>query len=155
FQGRFRSFLIGALIRFLADKADQRRALKRGGAAEHVSYDALEFAVQSDGVSASTHEASVVFDREWALAILENSLEGARAEYAHTERPGDFAVLQTFLPGGTDPLTYEAAAARLDVSVPALKSQIHRLRRRFRALVREEVAQTVSAPHEIDAEMLH
>ncbi|MCI0539391.1 MAG: hypothetical protein L0Z50_29635 [Verrucomicrobiales bacterium] len=155
FQGRFRSFLIGALIRFLADKADQRRALKRGGSAEHLSYDALQFVVESDGALASTHGAAALFDREWALTILENSLHRARTEYVQAERGGNFDVLQAFLPGGADPPTYEAAAGRLGISIPALKSEIHRLRHRFRAFVREEVAQTVSAPHEIDAEMAH
>jgi len=63
--------------------------------------------------------------------------------------------LKGFLPGGTEPPSYEAAAGQLDRSVPAFKSEVHRMRRRFRALVREEVLQTVSAPHEIDAEMAH
>jgi len=155
FQGRFRSFLIGALIRFLGDKADQRNAQKRGGSAEHISYDAAQSLAESNGALRSDNENSALFDREWALTILENSLKRVRAEYAEARQDRDFAVLQCFLPGGADPPTYETAAAQLGITLAALKSEIHRLRRRFRALVREEVAQTVSAPHEIDAEMAH
>jgi DNA-directed RNA polymerase specialized sigma24 family protein len=154
FQGRFRSFLIGALVRFLGDKADQRNALKRGGSAEHISYDALQSVAESNGALRSENESSALFDREWALTILENSLKRARAEYAEGDNR-EFDMLQCFLPGAADPPTYEMAAAQLDISVAALKSEIHRLRRRFRSFVREEVAQTVSAPHEIDAEMAH
>jgi RNA polymerase sigma-70 factor (ECF subfamily) len=155
FQGRFRSFLIGALIRFLGDKADQRKALKRGGAVEHVSYDVATSLVEGAGGLSSDLAGSLLFDREWALTILENSLKRARAEYAAAGRERDFAVLQAFLPGGADPPTYQATAEQLGISVPALKSEIHRLRHRFRTLVRAEVAQTVSAPHEIDVEMAH
>jgi DNA-directed RNA polymerase specialized sigma24 family protein len=155
FQGRFRSFLIGALVRFLGDKADQRKALKRGGSVEHVSYDAAAFVAEGGSDLTSGSEGSVLFDREWALTILENSLKRARAEYAEARRDHDFAALQAFLPGGADPPTYQAAAEQLGISVSALKSEIHRLRHRFRAFVREEVAQTVSAPHEIDVEMAH
>ena len=151
FQGRFRSFLIAALLRFLGDAADRRNALKRGGTVEHVSYDAVEFLAEVQSASSSP-EATALFDREWALTILENCLRRAREEHAQSERRYDFGVLHSFLPGGAQ-ISYEAAAARLGVSEPALKSEVHRLRRRFRELVREEVAQTVSAPHEIDTEM--
>src|SRR5262245_39812720 len=153
FQGRFRSFLIAALIRFLGDAADRRNALKRGGAVEHVSYNACESVAEIEGTFNSP-EATALFDREWALTILENCLRRAREEHAQAQRKQDFAVLQSLLPGGAQ-LSYDAAAARLEISEPALKSEVHRLRRRFRELVREEVAQTVSAPHEIDAEMTY
>jgi hypothetical protein len=142
-------------MRFLRDKANQRNALKRGGRTEHVSYDASQPVAESNGALTRSDESSILFDREWALTILENSLKRARAEYAEAQRDRDFSVLQAFLPGGADPPTYEAVAAQLGISMPALKSEVHRLRRRFRAFVREEVAQTVSAPHEIDAEMAH
>jgi len=155
FQGRFRSFLIGALIRFLRDKADQQNALKRGGSAEHVSYEGAQFLAESNGALACNEDTSTLFDREWALTILENSLKRVRNEYVDPQRERDFGVLQAFLPGGADPPTYQTAAGQLGISVAALKSEIHRLRRRFREFVREEVAQTVSAPHEIDAEMAH
>jgi len=152
-QGRFRSFLLGALVRFLADKADQRAALKRGGGLRQVSLDA-DAAAESEAALASMDDA-LAFDREWALTILETALARVRQQHATAERDSEFNVLKNFLPGGAEPPSYEVAAEQAGLTVAALKSEIHRMRRRFRALVREEVAQTVSAPHEIDAEMAH
>jgi len=152
-QGRFRSFLLGALVRFLADKADQRAALKRGGGVRQVSLDA-DAAVESEAALASMDDA-LAFDREWALTILETALGRVRHEYDQARRARAFAVLKSFLPGVGTPPSYEQAAEQAGLTVPALKSEIHRMRRRFRALVREEVALIVSAPHEIDAEMIY
>ncbi len=153
-RGRFRSFLLGALVRFLGDEADRRQAQKRGGAIHHVSFDAAEFKADTEPAMAGDERATL-FDREWALTILERALGRVRQEYAGTDRVSEFTVLKNFLPGAAQPPSYAAAAGQIGLSVPAFKSEVHRLRRRFRALVREEVAQTVSAPHEIDAEMTH
>lgn len=153
-QGRFRSFLLGALTRFMSDASDRRKALKRGGDIPHVSLDLVEpgddlpqSAAQSAGVS--------VFEREWALTILETALEKLRAEYAALGRAAEFEVWKNFLPGAAGTCSYETASQTLGVSLPAFKSEIHRLRRRLRGLVRGEIARTVSAPHEIEAEMAH
>jgi RNA polymerase sigma-70 factor (ECF subfamily) len=98
---------------------------------------------------------AVFFDREWALGILECSLDRIRHEFEMPGQSAHFAMLQHFLPSGVDPVAYEEAARELGMTVGALKSEVHRLRRHFRSLVREEVALTVSAPHEIDEEMAH
>jgi len=150
-QGRFRSFLLGALGRFLADAVDRRKALKRGGNVPHISFD---FAEASASVSSRRPDLTV-FDREWALTILETALDHLSADYVAGQREADFVVLKTFLAGGSEPSSYESAAAQLGVSLAAFKSEVHRLRRRLRALVRGEVARTVSAPHEIESEMSH
>jgi len=154
FQGRFRSFLIGALIRFLGDAMDRRMALKRGGTVQHVSYDTSDMAAETTMASLGG-DGAIVFDHERALTILERALKRVRGEYAETRHENELAVLKNFLPGGAEPPPYEIAAKQIGLSVPAFKSEIHRLRRRLRSLVREEVAQTVSAPHEIEAEMAH
>lgn len=153
-QGRFRSFLLGALTRFLADAADRRKALKRGGGSPHLSFDQLEASKELEDASRALPGVSA-FDREWALTILETALAKLRAEQAAIGRDPDFDVWKNFLPGAPGTCSYEEAAQRLGVSLPAFKSEIHRLRRRLRALVRGEVARTVSAPHEIEAEMAH
>jgi len=134
-QGRFRSFLLGALTRFLADKADQRAALKRGGGVRHVSFDSDEHDAVTQSDQAPRAD-TLVFDREWALAILETALARVRREYAEARREDEFTVLKGFLPGGTEPLSYGAAAGQLGRSVPAFKSEVHRMRRRFRVLAR-------------------
>jgi RNA polymerase sigma-70 factor (ECF subfamily) len=152
-QGRFRSFLLGALTRFLADATDRRKALKRGGNVQHVHIS--EGDSGNDVEDPSSAPEMSVFDREWALTILESALGKLRAECLQSRSDGDFDVWKNFLPGAIETCSYEGAAARLGVSLPAFKSEIHRLRRRLRTLVRAEVARTVSAPHEIEAEMEH
>ena len=149
-RGRFRSFLLGALVRFLADQYDRRRAQKRGSGAVHLNLDEAE-----NQLAANSDQDNSLFDREWALAILENSLRTVQTEFEPKLGAARFALLRTFLPGSINAPTYEEAAQKLDLSVPALKSELHRLRQRFKSLVRQEVANTVSAPHEIDEEMSH
>jgi RNA polymerase sigma-70 factor (ECF subfamily) len=146
-RGRFRSFLLGALSRFLADEYDRRQARKRGGGMAHVSLD------EEPALPISSESSEVLFDREWALVILENGLRALRQEFETVNDPNRFAVLSRFLPGSLEAPTYEEAAAQLGLTLPALKSELHRLRQRFKTLVRQEVASTVSAPHEIDEEM--
>jgi RNA polymerase sigma-70 factor (ECF subfamily) len=147
-QGQFRSFLLGALVRFLGDAADKRNALKRGGASPHVPLEEAESAV-------AAQQSALVFDREWALSILESGLEKLRAQFSQENREKQFATLKSYLPGSEGAPSYELAASQIGVSVGALKSEVHRLRRQFRQLIREQVARTVSAPHEIESEMQH
>src|ERR1043166_2289748 len=145
-RGKFRTFLLGALVRFLGDERDRRQALKRGGGATHIS-----LATAEEGSTSQPAADAAIFDREWALTILENALRQVRQEFV-----GDvnrFEVLQRFLPGTLQTPSYEDAAAQLAISLPALKSEVHRLRQRFRILVRQEVAGTVPAPNESDEEV--
>jgi DNA-directed RNA polymerase specialized sigma24 family protein len=151
-QGRFRSFLLGALTRFLADAADRKNALKRGGTSPHVS---LEVSGKDLEDLSSPPAGGSTFDREWALTILETALENLRAECVENGNQSCFEIWKHFLPGANETFSYEAAAGKLAISVTALKSEVHRLRRRLRMLVRTEVARTVSAPHEIEDEMTH
>jgi RNA polymerase sigma-70 factor (ECF subfamily) len=149
-KGRFRSFLLGALVRFLADEYDRRNAQKRGQGAVHLSVEEHE-----NELPLNLGTEALGFDREWALLILENALRAVEVEFEPNGRAGEFAVLRRFLPGSLEVPTYEAAAAQLGLTLPAFKSELHRLRLRFKALVRQAVASTVSAPHEIDDEMDH
>jgi len=149
-QGRFRSFLLGALTRFLADYYDKRMAQKRGSGAVHLSVDE-----HGQNVAGETATAASTFDREWALVVLENGLRALEAENSDSELARHFGILRQFLPGSVEAPSYEAAAAQMGVSLAAFKSELHRLRSRFRALIRQELATTVSAPHEIDEEMEH
>jgi len=149
-RGRFRSFLCGALVRFLADERDRRQAQKRGGGAVHVNLNG-----EGADSAVTSESADILFDREWAVTILENALRVVGEEFESSGAAKEFAVLRQFLPGSVNAPSYEAAAAQLSLSLPALKSELHRLRQRFKAVVRQEVANTVSAPHEIDEEMNH
>jgi RNA polymerase sigma-70 factor (ECF subfamily) len=153
-KGRFRSFLLGALANFLSHERERRSAQKRGGQLPHVSIEAL-----GDGDlihPPPVPDAEVVaFDRAWALAVVCAALEKIRLDYERVGKPELFALLRAFLPGGSAPPSYEDAAARASMNVAAFNSEVHRLRRRFRECVYEEVMGTVSAPHEIDAEIAH
>ncbi len=147
-RGRFRSFLCGALIRFLAGEYERRQALKRGGAAVHVSLEN-----QGAALAGVSEADEAFFDREWAMGILENALRAAQDEFEARGAGTQFAVLRRFLPGSLEMPAYEEAAGQLGLSLAAFKSELHRLRQRFKALVRQEVTATVSAPHEIEEEM--
>ena len=149
-QGRFRSFLLGAQMHFLADEFDRRHARKRGAGVVPVPLD--------DGTDKLANPIAAdygSFDREWALAVLENSLRRIEAEFADAGKSTAYAVLRHFLPGALETPGYDVAAAQLGLSLPAFKSEVHRARQRFKLLVREEVTATVCLPHEIEAEMTH
>jgi RNA polymerase sigma-70 factor (ECF subfamily) len=150
-RGRFRSFLLGALVKFLANEADRARAQKRGGGAADLRLDDMD----DTTAPAAPAEALAGFDREWATTILANAMERSRGEFAEAGRRDVFKVLKDFLPGASTPPSYEDAAQQIGSSVPAFKSEVHRLRLRFRALIREEISATVSAPHEIEEELAH
>jgi len=149
-RGRFRSFLLGALMHFLADEYDRRQAQKRGAGVLPVPLeDGTDKLADPGPADASS------FDREWALAILENALLRLEGEFAESGKTATFAGLRSFLPGALETPGYDVAAAQLGLSLPAFKSEVHRARQRFKLLVREEVTATVSLPHEIESEITH
>ena len=96
-----------------------------------------------------------MFERRWALTILEQAMERLRAECGTNPNGGSFEELRPFVTGEQGPVSYAAAAARLGMSLSAVKSAIFRLRRRYHELVREEVAHTVADPQEVEAELRH
>lgn len=153
-RGKFRSFLLGALVKFLSHERERRLTQKRGGQQAHVSLDLIETAGAVEPSTADTQE-TLRFDRSWALAIVRGALEGAERDYANAGKSNLFGVLREFLPGETTPPSYEEAAAKAGMSLAAFNSEIHRFRQQFRDLVRAEVMATVSAPHEIDEEIAH
>lgn len=144
-RGMFRSYLCGAGVFFLSRLRDQRDAAKRGGGASALSLedDATPMPVTEDDQRA--------FDRGWAVRMLELAFERVAAEYA--AEPDRFAVLREFLPGSVRQPTTEEAAQRAGMNENTLRSEVHRLRGRFRECLRAEVALTTSAPHEVDAEI--
>ncbi|MBI5688728.1 MAG: sigma-70 family RNA polymerase sigma factor [Verrucomicrobia bacterium] len=151
-KGRFRSFLLGTLVRFLRDAREREQAAKRGGGLPVVSLDA-----EADSPLGPAVEpvAAAEFDREWAVQVLALACERLDAEFREKDRAADFAVLRAFLPGGVAPPPYEEGAARLGLTLGAFKTEVHRLRQRFRGCLREELARTVASPEEIDGEMAY
>lgn len=154
-RGRFRSYLLGALRHFLADRKDSDRTLRRGGGILPESLDAEADDAPALQVAAPGADPALEFDRAWALALMRRSLDRIREEYTAAGRPGQFAVLQPWLGGDSPPGPQAAAAEQLGLSGGALKVAIHRLRRRFREILRAEVADTVPNPADVDAELRH
>lgn len=152
--GRFRSFLLCRLKHFLSDECKKARAQKRGGGRFVMSLDTAQ-AEEWYGLEPATTELSpdLVFDRRWAMAILERTVARLQAEYVAAERGALYDELKHFQPGEDARRSYAEVAARLGLSEGAVKSAIYRLRQRHRDLLREEIAQTVATPSEVDEEI--
>jgi RNA polymerase sigma-70 factor (ECF subfamily) len=146
-KGRFRSFLLTALKRFLADQWDKARAQKRGGGCAAVPLD-------SEAPGSGT-AADQVYDRQWALALLERTMARLRAEFAQAGKLPEFSRLKPFLTAGRNDISYTEAAAATGLGEGAARVAVHRLRKRYRELFRDEIARTVADPSEVDAELRH
>jgi len=154
-KGKFRTFLLASVNHLLADRWDRAQRQKRGGGAPLFSLDAQisEQGYQLEPADPLTPEK--VFERRWALALLDQVLGRLEREQVESGRGGNFAALQPFLTGNPKPGEYPAAAAALGLNEGALRVAIHRLRHRFGECFREEVLHTLSDPKEIDEEMRH
>jgi len=154
-KGRFRTFLLVALKRFLANEWDRLRAQKRGGAHRHVPLDTelaeRRYQVEPEaGVSADK-----VYERRWALTLLDRTMSRLRQEFVTADKLAEFEQLKVFLTAESGAIAYSDVATRMGMNEGALRVAVHRLRRRFREVFREEIAHTVSDPGEIEAEVHH
>jgi RNA polymerase sigma factor (sigma-70 family) len=154
-KGKFRSFLLASLQKYLSDEADRARCLKRGGKAEfvHLDLEGAEHRYRLEPVDALTPEK--IFDARWATALIGESMNRLKREYIAQGKAATFQALSAFLdPMNTKRLpSYEEVAAQLEVSVGALKTLIHRLRKEYTAFVWEEVSRTVSDLADVDSEI--
>lgn len=144
-RGRLRAFLLASCGHFLANRRREARALKRGGGIAPLSIDAerAEGRYASEPHHDETPEG--LFRRRWALALLDEALEGVRDEYARAGKLALFEALRPTLGGGAGAGGYAEAASRLGLSPGAAQVAAHRLRKRFRAILRDRVAATVEA----------
>lgn len=151
-KGKFRSFLLAAVKHFLANEYDRAHAQKRGAQERVISLDAL--AADSRWRLEPAHDLTPekLFERRWALAVVEQVLARLQAELAVAGKGALYEALKGFLVGG-ETESHAEAGARLGMSAGAVKVAVHRLRRRWRELLREEIAQTVADPAEIDEEI--
>jgi DNA-directed RNA polymerase specialized sigma24 family protein len=152
-RGRFRSFLLTAVKHFLANETDRANALKRGGGQAFVSID-LEEAEGWD-TSAAVDQATPesLYERRWALSLLENVMSKLRTEFADAGKTDEFDRLSVFLNRDSDGPRYETLAEEMGVSAGSLRISVYRIRRRYRSLLRAEIAESVSGPEEIDEEL--
>jgi RNA polymerase sigma-70 factor (ECF subfamily) len=153
--GNFRSFLLACVNHLLANEWDKARTLKRGGGREFISLNSEEaenrFA-QEASVSSSPERA---FDRHWALTLLDQALARLRVEFTNAGKLRQFDLLKGFLSDLAGEGDYVAIAEALGLDANGVAVAVHRLRRRYREIVRTEIAQTVTTEAELDAEMDH
>ncbi len=152
-KGKFRSFLLVALKRFMANEHDRANRQKRGGGQELISLDALE--TESRYLSEPRDDLTPEreFERQWATELLKQALSRLKAEWGAAGKQQLFAELEVFLSGDAESGSYSEAGQRLGLSAEALRSSVYRLRRRFRELLRLEIANTVDTPEAIDEEL--
>ena len=138
-RGKLRTFLLSAFVCFLCDEADRRHSIKRGGTCPAIHFDFS--GGEKSYLMEPSHDETPdrVFERRWALALLNRVLLRLQEEYAQHGKADEFDQLKTFLPGKVAPLPYAEVASRLRISEGALKVSVHRLRKRYREVVREEV----------------
>lgn len=153
-KGRFRNFLLVSVRHFLTDEADKSRALKRGGGVKPLSIDAPAEADDAVEEPAAAGSPEQMFDRRWAETLLCRARSRLREECAAA---GRLPVYEALGPEGAAEAgeDYAAVGARIGLSVAGVKSAAFRLRRRYRELIRAEVAETVSSPQELDEELKH
>lgn len=152
-RGKFRSFLLTAFKNFMSKAWEKGRAQKRGGGQGHLSLDFQtadsQFEIHPD--SGLTPEQ--YFDQQWVFALLAKILDRLAQEFQQAGHRDRFDQLKHFVIGDHSGLTYAVPADALGISVDAAKKAVSRMRARYRAILREQIAQTVATPDEIDAEI--
>ena len=154
-RGRFRSFLLSAMNHFLADEWDKARAQKRGSGLKPVplQFDVAETRFSHEPADNVTPEHT--YERRWALTLLDEVLRRLRSEYEQEGRVELFAELHPCLIGERTSQPYVELAKKLNATEGTVKAMVHRLRQRYRQLLRDEIAHTVAEPGEVDEELRH
>jgi RNA polymerase sigma-70 factor (ECF subfamily) len=154
-KGRFRSFLLASVNHLLADARDRATRQKRGGGKPMLSWEAQTAEECYSAVLMHGSTAESLFERRWALALVEQVLNRLEQEHIQVGKPELFTALKEFLTGGKGSRDYPEVARSLDKSEATLRVTVHRLRQRYGQLFREEVASTLTTTEDLDAEMRH
>ncbi|HEY1784586.1 MAG TPA: sigma-70 family RNA polymerase sigma factor [Pirellulales bacterium] len=152
-KGRFRTFLLVALKRFLAKEWDRSHALKRGGGRIHIPLDGQWAESRYLAEPTDALDPERIFERRWAATLLEQSLHRLRGEFERSGRGNEFEQLKEFLAAERGSIPYDKIATALGISTGAARVQLHRMRKRFRDLFRDQIAETVSNSDELDEEV--
>lgn len=154
-KGRFRSFVLGALRYFLADEWARFQAQKRGGGKLQSVIDTQVGEAKYQREAVDQLDAENIFERRWALALLDRVLERLQKDFQDSGKNAVFDALRGFLIGERGPVTYAEAATKLGMTEGAVKVTVHRMRQRYRELFREEVSHTVDEPAALEDEVRH
>jgi RNA polymerase sigma-70 factor (ECF subfamily) len=152
-RGRFRAFLLASLKHFLANEWDKSRRQKCGGGVPPLSLDWQTADKQFQVAATNEPSPDQAFDREWAVALLAKVIERLKAECEAAGRGKQFAELKVFLTVGKGALSHAEAARKLGMDETAVRVAVHRLRKRYRQLLRDEIAQTLADATDVDEEM--
>lgn len=152
-RGRFRSFILCALNRFLIDEWEKGRTRKRGGGALLFSLDMAMAEKRFDGEPVDASSPELAFDRQWALTLLEEVLGRLEREYQNQGRKLLFDAIKPTLTGASEAQPYAELARKLAMSESLVKVSVHRLRKRYRELLQDEIANTMNSPGEVREEM--
>ena len=153
-RGKFRSFLLASLDHFLANEFDRSRAQKRGGGRAPLSLDLAAGESRANLEPAHDLTPERLYERQWALTLF--GISGPQAGKPNTKKPGKarkFELLKDALGGGRERIRYAEVAAELEMSIENVRQFAHRMRKRYRALLREEVARTLVDPGDVDEEL--
>jgi RNA polymerase sigma-70 factor (ECF subfamily) len=154
-RGRFRTFLLTGITNFLHNEHDRVTRQKRGGGQDIVSWEEHVAEGRYAQEPAGGLSPEQIFEKRWAATLLERVLAQLREESTHAERRELFDQIKPHLWGEDDATPYAELATRFNLSVPAIKVTVHRLRRRYRKLLQDEIAQTVADPAEVADEIQH
>jgi DNA-directed RNA polymerase specialized sigma24 family protein len=154
-RGKFRTFLLAAFTNFLANEHDRASALKRGGGQVILPLDDLTDEQLGHSAAANNLPPAELYDRNWALTVLAQALARLKAVLVQAGKARQFDLLKAFLTTDGRAADYADAAQQLGVAPASVPVLVHRLRQRYRELVRTELAQTVATPTDLEEEMRH
>ncbi len=154
-RGKFRTFLLGSLKNFLINEWKRADRLKRGGDLTFISFDAHEAEKRYAAGPIDNASPSVAYERQWADAMIEQVLAHLRSEYAKGDKAQLFAALKGFIWGDPISASYAEIGKQMKLAEGTVKVAVHRLRQRFREVLRSEVAHTVAQPEDVDEELRH
>ena len=154
-RGRFRTFLLAAMQHFLANEWNKAHAKKRGGTRPILSLNDESAEQRYLLEPAEQNTPETLFERGWALSVLDNVLRRLKDEYRREGKSDWMDAMQSALTADRNTLSYAEIARKLGMTETAARVAVHRLRQRYRRLIRAEVASTVASPDEVDAEMRH
>jgi RNA polymerase sigma factor (sigma-70 family) len=154
-KGRFRSFLLAAFKHFLSNERDKARAQKRGGGQATIPIDAQTAETGYGYQPVEKMTAEKIFERQWAMTLLAETTARLRQEYEHTGKIELFEQLKTTLTEPRGTIAYSDLGRLLHMTEGAVKIAVHRLRLRYRAILRAEVAETLADPADLEDEVRH